>query len=118
MAFIPVGREKVSLLQWRDTRYSNYSRVGLILGVLQQHIKEPRVSCVWAFTWSLFGEVFLEGMVYFVFFVWGLLFYWFVVCFLRKNLKLGGYGEEEDLKGLGERRNMNKMYLNLKDCFK
>lgn len=78
---------------------------------------EPTFSCVWAFTWSLFGELSGRGGL-FCFLGVGLLFYWFVVCFSRKNLKLGGYGEEEDLEGLGGRGNMNKVYLNFKDCFK
>ena len=32
---------------------------------------------------------------------------------MRKNLKLGGYGEGKNLEGLGDKKNMRKMYLNL-----
>jgi hypothetical protein len=76
------------------------------------------------FFWFLFCigfvlvlSVFRGVWIYFVFLIWGDVTYWASVCFLRKNLKLNGYGSRENLEGLGgigEYENLFKF----KNCLK
>jgi hypothetical protein len=111
LLFIPAGWGKIGFLWWNGTVYIDHLRAGLMFRSSRLTLWwTPQVLVLVCFYLDIdFCTLFLGGVLFC--FLGFERFCYIGFHFLRKNFKLGGQGQGEDLEGLGSWENRIKIYV-------